>query len=118
MRSALALLLLALLWPAVPTMGQDADPSAGKSIDDPSGDLESVVPPEAAGFVDIVHADVVPTEQGIDFRVQVADLATDPASGLSWELWLDFQYRDSYYHFVIHGQTTSDVPDEVRGVTW
>ncbi|MEK6976022.1 MAG: hypothetical protein AABY18_06740 [Candidatus Thermoplasmatota archaeon] len=115
----LALALVLPLLPLAPSALAQAPGATLAALDDPQGDSQGLAPTQAAGFVDLVRVEAEVLDGGLAFRATVADLSTDLASGLTWELDLWFEYADEPFllAIVLH-ETTADLPPEVDRILW
>src|SRR5688500_15226310 len=111
---AVALALAVAVLQAPPASAQDAaGPEGWVAVDDPAGDTQGPTPKEGAGFLDVTRAEAAATEAGLEVRVTVASLQTDPLAITDWELWLAFEYRGARFDAVVLPTTTTvDRPDE------
>src|SRR5688572_3406833 len=94
--------LLILAVSLVPPGGvaQAGPEGAVFTLDDPVGDAGPAA--AAVGFADVVHAEVAVGEEGLEFRVKVAALETDPLIYYAGsELWLTFAFREETFDAVL-----------------
>lgn len=113
--------LAAALVVVLSTLAVPASAQAGSGqafvVDDPTGDTSGPLPAQGAGFLDIVHVEVQPDQDGVEFLVQVASLQTDPAATFTWELWVALEYRGARFDAVIGAEsTTAPLPPDTHTV--